>query len=69
MKFETSKSRVAQNSFAGGSKMGELQLRTNVNSRTGFGGSFNQKVNKKVGTAVLLARTTGNRNTCFRTAA
>ncbi|KAK7812303.1 hypothetical protein U0070_024573 [Myodes glareolus] len=69
MKFETSKSRVAQNSFAVGYKMGEIQLHTNVNGRVGFGGSVNQKVNKKVGIAVLLTWTTGNGNTRFRTAA
>uniref|UniRef100_H0VXJ2 Non-selective voltage-gated ion channel VDAC1 n=1 Tax=Cavia porcellus TaxID=10141 RepID=H0VXJ2_CAVPO len=65
MNFETAKSRVTQSNFAVGCKMDELQLHTNVNDGTEFGGSIYQKVNKKLETAVNLAWTAGNSNTRF----
>ncbi|KAL1784023.1 voltage-dependent anion-selective channel protein 1 [Sigmodon hispidus] len=69
MNFETSKSRVTQSNFAVGYKTGEFQLHTNVNDGTEFGGSIYQKVNKKLETAINLAWTAGNSNTCFGIAA
>uniref|UniRef100_A0A2K5ETH4 Non-selective voltage-gated ion channel VDAC1 n=1 Tax=Aotus nancymaae TaxID=37293 RepID=A0A2K5ETH4_AOTNA len=69
MNFETAKSQVTQSNFAVGYKTDEFQLHTNVNDETEFGGSIYQKVNKKLETAVNLAWTAGNSNTCFGIAA
>uniref|UniRef100_A0A2K6SDY8 Non-selective voltage-gated ion channel VDAC1 n=1 Tax=Saimiri boliviensis boliviensis TaxID=39432 RepID=A0A2K6SDY8_SAIBB len=59
MSFETAKSQVTQSNFAVGYKTDEYT----------FGGSIYQKVNKKLETAVNLAWTARNSNTCFGIAA
>ncbi|OBS72491.1 hypothetical protein A6R68_12929 [Neotoma lepida] len=69
MNFETLKSRVTQSNFAVGYKRDEVQLHTNVNDGTEFGGSIYQKANKKVESPVSLAWTAENSNTHFRIAA
>uniref|UniRef100_A0A8C2YNG4 Non-selective voltage-gated ion channel VDAC1 n=1 Tax=Chinchilla lanigera TaxID=34839 RepID=A0A8C2YNG4_CHILA len=60
---------VTQSNFAAGYKTDEFQLHTNVNEGTEFGGSIQQKVNKKLERAVNLAWTAGNSNTRFGIAA
>jgi len=69
MSFDTSKSKLTKSNFAVGYNGGDFTLHTNVNDGTEFGGSYHQKVNDELETAVQLSWTAGSNATRFGLAA
>ncbi|XP_069473759.1 voltage-dependent anion-selective channel protein 3 [Ambystoma mexicanum] len=69
MAFDTAKTKLSQNNVALGYKAGDIQLHTNVNDGTEFGGSIYQKITDEIETSVNLAWTAGSNNTRFGVAA
>lgn len=69
MSFDTSKSKLQKSNFSVGYTTDDFTLHTNVNDGTEFGGSYYQRVNDELETAVQLSWTAGSNATRFGLAA
>jgi voltage-dependent anion channel protein 2 len=69
MSFDTSKSKLTKSNFAVGFQGSDFTLHTNVNDGNEFGGSYHQRVNDELETAVQLSWTAGSNATRFGLAA